>query len=412
LASPAKLQCLFLLCVPMALAAVLESLCPSPDSCQSQWCNDSQNTDHLILAPAASIQSEYIHCHRVLLQARCTNMPVGEPGDVVDVPEEAAVIFVLLRWIYYTAYSEEVDTDETPTVSSSSDSLGARAVRLARRWGLRDASCLQARVSAGRRVLRGSGSLTEDILRAYDAGSFAGSFFIQPKQGTSEAVSESKEDGRETEGTQLDGGWCTLLCGHSSYFNSMLHGGWSESRNTNQVDVPTIVKVQWPGGQMLRVLRFVHGGEFISGPEDLKAAICSANFFGIPALIASVKNWISFNLEVANASRLWNLVYEEPSLYLCSDGAYDDCSDADDACFYFHVQHFTELAHLESSEGQVVLHELRIPYAAAACQRVGRHANSRIKITDKVLCQSPHQRSAQFPGACCQPSTSVCAVQS
>jgi len=219
-----------------------------------------------------------------------------------------------LKWIY----CEQVTSD------NANKDVGPRAVRLGRNWGLRDAECLQGRVAARRAVTRGSGTLREDVLRAFDAGAL----------GTDLAFRAADSD------EVLYGGWADLLQQHSDYFSAMLGGAWAEGRNGE-------ITIHWPHAHLVRLLRFLHGASFVTGQDELQVAMDCAKFFGVPALFAHVNQWIASHLSIQNACSLWNLIESEPLLKHQYGAAQDDVADADGACFDFHVAHIYELMTVE-----------------------------------------------------------------
>jgi len=240
------------------------------------------------------------------------------------------VVCALLRWIYCEQVVSQDPDEWAGSDGVPRDAVGPRAVRLGRRWGLRDAECLQGRVAARRVVTRGSGTLAKDLLRAYDAGALDANLTFRAA------------DGDEA----LPGGWADLLRQRSPYFGAMLGGDWAEGRNGGEITV------HWPHDQMVRLLRFLHGAPFVRGQDDLHVALGCAKFFGVPALFAEVNEWISGNLSLRNAPALWNLVESEPLLRHHYGVAQEDVADADGACFDFHVAHFAELVKGERHMGE------------------------------------------------------------
>merc|ERR1712129_78386 len=270
---------------------------------------------------------------RARVQRACTR------GHVAS---QLEVVYFLLKWIY---------CEQIAGQNANRDDVGPRAVRLGRQWGLRDVECLQGRIAARRSVTRGSGTLGEDVLRAFDAGALGTDLIFR--------AADSDE--------VLYGGWADLLQQHSAYFRAMLCGAWAEGRSGEII-------IHWPHAHLLHLLRFLHGASFVEGQDELQVALDCATFFGVPALFAEVNQWIASHLSIQNASSLWNLIESEPLLKHQYGAAQDDVADADGACFDFHVAHIYELITVgrptdESSEveesdagaGAGFLHELCIP---------------------------------------------------
>lgn len=308
----------------MALATALAALCPALGSAQ----------DPPLEAGSVQLSTRDglpVACHAAVLRARCPDLP---DGSVVETGEDAEVVYALLRWVYCEQVSSDPMGAESTWPSTSAEALtntmgiGARAVRLGRRWGLRDAACLQGRVAARRVVTRGSGTLVEDVLRAYDAGALDGRISFQ---------AENKEEPTEA----LKGGWTALLRQRSGYFAAMLGGHWAESCAGS--DEVGDITVHWPRRQLARLLRFVHGAPFVQAQEDLRAAVECAKFFSVPSLFAEVNEWIASHLTFENATGLWNFVESEPLVKHCDGTMQEGVADADMACFDFHLQHFEDL---------------------------------------------------------------------
>jgi len=249
-----------------------------------------------------------IACHSVLLHARCSALP---EGTTIESGEDAEVVYFLLKWIY----CEQVAGKDANRVD-----MGPRAVRLGRDWGLRDAECLQGRIAAKRVVTRGSGTLAEDVLRAFDAGTLGADIIFR--------TADSDE--------LLYGGWADLLQQRSAYFGAMLGGVWAEGRSGE-------ITIHWPHAHLAHLLRFLHGASFVAGQEELQVAMECAKFFGVPALFAEVNQWIAAHLTVENVSSLWNFIESEPLLKHQFGAAQVDVADADGACFDFHIAHFSDL---------------------------------------------------------------------
>lgn len=324
----------------MALVTTLAALCPS------QHGHADVSDCNLSLVPRNGLP---IRCHAELLRARCPALKIDFCG-VAEAFEDSEVVYALLRWVY----CEVVDSNLVEVVSHN---LGSRVVVLARIWGLRDAGCLQSRVAARRVAARVSGTLTEDLLRAYDDGNLVGHFVLRPVE------AEGKKDEDATKSTCLLP-WCALIRGRSAYFGAMLGGAWAESSDLRVNRMA--VKVRWPSGELAKLVKFLHGAEFVEGLDDLGAAVECAKFFGVPAVLSNVNEWIVEHLQVQTAPGLWCFLEGEPILrnFGDIDGAaewHNDIEDADTACFDYHIRHFEELAEeTEQDDGtiRVPLHDL------------------------------------------------------
>jgi len=280
-----------------------------------------------------------VPCHAVLLGARCPAL------QGFDVAEDSDVVLWTLRW----AYCEALDFIK----SDSSRGLGDRVARLAEAWGLRDTSVLRKRLVKSWRTEKLTGSLASDMLRAYDADLLTSLHFrcVDVQARAFELVA---------------GGWPALLRAGSEYFRAMLGGSWAEAKATE-------IEVHWPKKQLHKLIRFLHGGTFVSKPADCQDAVEVAEFFGVDALLAHVHDWITSSLTLRNSALLWDFVDRDPRmqrvLYVkdLKDSEaiawMDACADADDACFDFHIKQFTVLAEEpEGSDGSwVPLHDLSIP---------------------------------------------------
>lgn len=344
----------------MELAEALAPLCPSPGSVF-----DVDDDDGECMLELRSLDGVRIRCHMGLLLARCPLLPLTIDG-VVDVSEDAAVVYALLRWVYGEK-APHPDSD-APTAGATAVAegrnaltpLGPRVVRLGRAWGLRDVGSLHARLAAGRRTCQRAGTLTEDVLRAYDAGAARGRIGFRaagarPREIADEAVLS---------------GWLPVLRSRSRYFNAMLSGTWAE---TAQVEVgdrggepPVVVELHWPQESLARMVRFLHGGPFVADAGDLSAAVECGKFFGVPSLVAHASEWIASHLQPAIAPSLWCYVDAEPAL---KNPEVLDAVDADAACFEYHVENFTLLAaqqlcdckDAEVEGAEVPLHQISIP---------------------------------------------------
>jgi len=315
------------LCLAMAsMSVALAALCPTPGG--------NTSGDLMITAQDGAL----IACHSVLLRARCSALP---EGTTVESGEDAKVVYFLLKWIYC----------EHVAGQNANKDVGPRAVRLGRDWGLRDVECLQGRISARRAITRGFGTLGEDVLRAFDAGTLGTDLTFR--------AADSDE--------ALYGGWVDLLQQRSAYFGAMLGGAWAEGRSGE-------ITIHWPHAHLVHLLRFLHGASFVAGQDELQVAMDCAKFFGVPALFAEVNHWIPSHLSIQNASSLWNLIESEPLLKHQYGAAQDDVADADGACFDFHVAHIYELItvgrfadagseveDVDAGASAGLLHELCIP---------------------------------------------------
>lgn len=305
----------------MSLARALSSICPvSGVSPQDHGYNCS-------LMPNGE---SAIPCHHELLAARCPQLSVNI-AQSAEVFEDSEVVYALLRWVYCeTLVAELTDADK--------HEFACRVVKLAWKWGLRDAGCLQGKVADKRCRVRAVGTLAEDLLHAYDQNAINGRLTIQA-DGTVEASDIVIEEFPHV--------WSAVLRARSTYFHAMLGGSWAES-NSNGTE-SAVVKLHWPPQQIGKLLRFLHGAEFVSTERDLRGAIDCADFFGVPSLLASINDWISQRLHLNSATRLWRFIENEPVLihYLGVEGVaeWHNCSaDADDACFDFHIKHFEQMA--------------------------------------------------------------------
>lgn len=263
----------------------------------------------------------------------------------IEVEEERETVFALLRWVYCEAVEESAllqDVDAKPN-----DSIGARAVRLGHRWGLRDVGSMQSRVAARRLVKKAQGTLAEDVLRAYDVGRLSDGLRFRPLA-----------DNSAEPGELLDGGWEQLLKVRSSYFRAMLDGPWLES--SHGVGDQVVIEVRWTRNQLERVLRFIHGAPFVESAEDVPLALECAKYFGMPSLLAEICSWIVADVTVATASGLWRSLGEEIATAFCDDDACEHISEADDAFFEYHIQNFEVLATPLEPASEVPLHDLSI----------------------------------------------------
>lgn len=284
----------------------------------------------------ATTDGESIACHASLMYARCSELRalIGS-SCTIDSNTDSTAVYALLRWIY----AEDVDAElhDTAPVSLT---RAAQFVALGRKWGLRDVGAAQSRIAGRRLQARGKGTLVEDILRGYDEGLFSGEFIF------------NSPDSSRTEG--VDGGWSALLQLRSSYFQAMLCGGWAESSKSEpNCHSARTVDLHWPPQQLHKLLRFLHGGAFVESVADLEPAVMCSKFFGVPTLLAEIHDWIAENLRVENASELWRFLESEPTLQMIAQSGqgFETCSDADDACFEFHIRNFEALANL--SDGPV-----------------------------------------------------------
>lgn len=292
----------------MAHAAMLAALCPSPGT-------DADCDCDLALLPR---DGPPIRCHEVLLRARCTAAPSACDGTIA-VDESASTVYALLRWIYSASVCSEALKD--------ADGPYSWATRLGSAWGLRDARAFLERLAPSR-LRRLQGSLSEDVLRAYDAGAFTGQLEIHCS---------------EAEGplSPLSGAWPALLRCRSAYFGAMLSGAWAETAARGPGGV-VAAEVHWPREELAKLLRFLHGGTFVKQQEDLRTAVDCGNFFGVPALLTHANDWIAASLKPDSASELWRFLEDEPHLRV--DQSHEESLDADAACFEYHVQNFATMA--------------------------------------------------------------------
>lgn len=259
----------------------------------------------------------------------------------MEVPHDAETLRALLSWVYCEAICPEV-------VESGNLELATRILRLAEDWRLRDAGRLRHRLAAGRTAERARGTLAEDVLRAYLAGELGGRLsFCCP------------QDAHEP----LCGGLPVVLRARSSYFNAMLGGSWAESHRASLGEA--LVDVRWSPVQLGKLLRFLHGGEFVTGPGDLLDAVECAKFFGVPALFAHISDWIACNLTVSTAAELWSFVEAEPLIIEPLGGGYEDVDNADAACFDFAIRNFEDMSRPVQEDGVeeawIPLHDLSPP---------------------------------------------------
>eukprot|EP00440_Ansanella_granifera_P001353 gb/GFBE01001457.1/.p1 GENE.gb/GFBE01001457.1/~~gb/GFBE01001457.1/.p1 ORF type:complete len:401 (+),score=84.25 gb/GFBE01001457.1/:1-1203(+) len=327
----------------MALSLLLLRKCPTPDSADAAMGASDLDDCDAFLVPRGGRR---IPCHSVLLLARCPSLGIS-PGCTESVDEEEAVVFGLLRWVYCEAF----DLRGTHSVRG----IGDRVVCLAETWGMRDVAVLRERLVQSWRTQRRKGSLDKDLLRAYDARQLGSLEF---------SCADSSQ--QVANGSQVVyGGWPVLLRAASSYFHAMLNGSWAESSNCDEARV----RVHWPSQQLSKLVRYVHGGHFVSGSADLHTAVECGEFFGVPALIASANDWIAENLDLSNAATLWGFVEGEPRMRAqwlrnAEDPDYlpwmDLAADADEACFDFHIREFASMAQdPENGDGSwVPLHDL------------------------------------------------------
>lgn len=277
-----------------------------------------------------------VPCHATLLRARC---PALEGSDVA---EDSDVVLGALRW----AYCEAVD------FSMTSRDFGDRVARLAEAMGLRDASVLKRRLVKSWRTEARTGSLAQDMLRAYDEDILTTFHFrcVEPGQ---------------AKGVFVPGGWPVLLRAGSEYFRAMLGGSWAETTASD-------IEVHWPKQHLMKLLRFLHGEAWVSTPADCQDAVEVAEVFGVDALLGHVNDWIVASLTIRNAPLLWDFVYRDPRMQRFrlhphpKDKQGPDweaaSADADDACFDFHIQQFAVLAEdPEGGDGWVSLHDVSIP---------------------------------------------------
>jgi len=322
----------------MAVAAALATVCPTGENC---FTADSELIT-LICSDSVSVR-----CHVGLLRARCPSIGFLEAEPVM---EESSVTLALLHWVYCGRFPEKAQEHLT----NDRNHVYSRIVRLAKSWGMRDAQELQDCLTGCRK--RRKSSLEEDVLTAYRSGLLGGHFFFRcPLQDDSHVL--------------LDGGLPSLLRTRSDYFRAMLGGSWAESAYVSSE--PRIVTVYWPQDQMARLLNFLHGADFVVGPEDLRVAVDCASFFGVPSLLHHVREWIAANLQVSTAPLLWDFVDSEPLLKQQDIDGCEDAEDVEAACFEFHVKHFAALAGIKEWEAfgddfdgcqdDVPLHNLSVP---------------------------------------------------
>eukprot|EP00933_Yihiella_yeosuensis_P042660 TRINITY_DN37304_c0_g1_i1.p1 TRINITY_DN37304_c0_g1~~TRINITY_DN37304_c0_g1_i1.p1 ORF type:complete len:396 (-),score=57.18 TRINITY_DN37304_c0_g1_i1:316-1503(-) len=324
----------------MAFTFSLSHLCPRPDRDVLQIGVDDADADtQLHLIPN---DGPPICCHAGLVRARCPLLP---QGDSVETDVSTEIDYALLEWIYGERLNVQCDK------------LAFHLVRLARSWGLRDADCLQGRLARKFSLVKGKGTLAEDVLRAYEADTLEHRYVF--------LCTGAEEEEEDEVRRRVPAGCSSLLSSRSSYFRAMLSGSWAESRildekhELNRLE-PVTIRIQWPRQQLHRLIRFIHGGCFVESQEDLPAAIECAKFFDVPCLVASVHEWISANLTKENASALWNLIDSETALKISDSELSQVCDDADTACFDFHMRHFEDLAQEVEQSESVSIHKLNI----------------------------------------------------
>jgi len=343
------LSCRSLLLPAMAVSAALATVCPA--GAESHVSGDSELIT-LICSDAVTVR-----CHSGLLRARCPGLELEVPINsdaagqkAVRVVEESSVLLALLRWVYAGKAAQEHWTADHDHVFYS------RTVRLAKSWGMRDAGELQDCLTGGRKKRKSS--LEEDVLAGYTSGILGGHFLFH---------CPLHDDSKEV---LLDGGLPCLLRTRSDYFGAMLGGSWAESACVSEE--PRVVTVYWPRDQMARLLHFLHGADFVVGPQDLRVALDCASFFGVPSLLHHVREWIASNLQVSTAPLLWDFVDSEPLLKQQDIEGCEDAEDVEAACFEYHVKHFSALAGIKeweafgddfdgSCDEEVPLHNLSIP---------------------------------------------------
>eukprot|EP00931_Biecheleriopsis_adriatica_P067797 TRINITY_DN41868_c0_g1_i1.p1 TRINITY_DN41868_c0_g1~~TRINITY_DN41868_c0_g1_i1.p1 ORF type:complete len:439 (+),score=95.45 TRINITY_DN41868_c0_g1_i1:47-1318(+) len=318
----------------MALASALAAACPR-GPCESIDINDPE-----VVAVLTS-DGQAVSCLAGLLKARCPKLlqQVSTQGVVVA-GEELAVVLALLHWVYLGRLPENLTT-----AGDGDTAFLARMLALSHGWGLRDASKLQERLTSSRsKAYRLVGTLSEDVLTGYRSGVLTGRFLFccpMPSAGQMEV--------EEEETAVLDGGLSFILRHSSEYFQAMLCGAWAESCSAVGNE-QRVVTVYWPRDQLARLLEFVHGGNFIAGPEDLKVAVDCAAYFGVPSLLHHVREWVASNLRVSTAPALWSFVDSEPLMQLQDIEGLEESEDVEAACFEYHVKHFSELAGIKEWE--------------------------------------------------------------